>query len=188
MAQRNYWSHVTPDGKQPWTFVETSGYHYQAAGENLAYGFGTSDQVMTAWMHSPEHRANILNPNYQDVGFATANIANYQGTGPATIIVAMYGEPVGAIPVSTATPSVLGTQTATVSRFSLLSTATWVPLMLAAVVGAAIMLFFVRHTLAWHKVLVRGERFAMTHPFLDVFLMSTAVVALVLAHSAGSIL
>jgi uncharacterized protein YkwD len=188
MAQRNYWSHVTPDGKQPWAFVNASGYHYQAAGENLAYGFGTSDQVMTAWMHSPEHRANILNPNYQDVGFATANIANYQGTGPATIIVAMYGEPVGAIPVSTATPSVLGTQTATVSRFSLLSTATWVPLMLAAVVGAAIMLFFVRHTLAWHKVLVRGERFAMTHPFLDVFLMSTAVVALVLAHSAGSIL
>jgi uncharacterized protein YkwD len=188
MAQRNYWSHVTPDGKQPWAFVDASGYHYQAAGENLAYGFGTSDQVMTAWMHSTEHRANVLNPNYQDVGFATANVADYQGTGPATVIVALYGEPVGAIPVSAAAPSVLGTRTANVSRFSLLSTATWVPLLIAAVVGAAITLFFVRHALAWRKVLVHGEQFAMAHPFLDVFLMSAAVLALVLAHSAGSIL
>src|SRR6185369_9999820 len=90
MARRGYWSHVTPDGKQPWSFVEASGYQYEAAGENLAYGFGSSDEVMTAWMHSPEHRANILNSVYQDVGFATANVPNYRGTGPETIVVAMY--------------------------------------------------------------------------------------------------
>jgi hypothetical protein len=192
MAARGYWSHVTPDGKQPWSFVETAGYQYEAAGENLAYGFGSSDQVMTAWMHSPSHRANILNAVYQDVGFATANVPNYRGTGPETIVVAMYGEPLGMINPATgttdSTPVVLGTQTKEVSRLSLLSTVSWMPLALAAICGAALALFFARHAFAWHKVLVRGEQFFMTHPFFDVFLMSAAVIALLLSHVAGTIL
>ncbi len=192
MAKRDYWNHVTPDGKQPWSFIDTSGYQYEAAGENLAYGFGSSDQVMTAWMHSAEHRANILDSDYQDVGFATANIANYQGTGPETVVVAMYGEPAGMINAhtgnTTSTPVVLGTHTEVVSRLSLLSTAAWAPLALAAICGAALMLFFVRHALAWHKVLVRGEQFLMHHPFFDVFLMSVAVFAFLLSHIAGVVL
>ncbi len=192
MAAHNYWSHVTPDGKQPWSFIDAAGYKYEAAGENLAYGFGTSDQVMTAWMHSSDHRANILNSVYEDVGFATANVANYQGTGPETIVVAEYGEPLGVINPSTgnttSTPVVLGTQVQNVSRLSLLSTANWLPLAAAALCGAALMLFFVRHALAWHKVLVRGEQFVVAHPFLDAFLMSATVFALLVSHVAGTIL
>jgi len=192
MARRNYWSHVTPDGKQPWSFIAANGYQYEAAGENLAYGFGTSDQIITAWMHSSEHRANILNADYQDVGFATANVANYQGTGPETITVAMYGEPIGMINAATnstdSTPVVLGTHTEAVSRLSLFSTAFWLQLTAAAICGAALMLFFVRHSFAWHRVLVRGEQFALAHPFLDVFLMSAAVLSFLLSHAAGIIL
>lgn len=192
MAKRNYWSHVTPDGQQPWSFIGNAGYQFEAAGENLAYGFGTSDQIMAAWMQSPEHRANILNADYQDVGFATANVANYVGTGAQSIIVAEYGEPVGmynAASNSTAsTPVVLGTQTQAVSHLQLL-TGTWIgELAVAAIAGGAIVLFFVRHGLAWHKVLVRGEHFALDHPFFDVFLMSAAVFAFLLSHAAGSIL
>jgi len=192
MAKRNYWSHVTPDGKQPWSFIKSAGYQYEAAGENLAYGFGSSDQVMTAWMHSPEHRANILDGDYQDVGFATANVANYQGTGPETIVVAMYGEPAGMINAktgnTTSAPVVLGAHTKAVSRLSLLSTASWLPIALAALCGAALTLFFIRHALAWHKVLVRGEQFLIHHPFFDVFLMSATVLAFLLSPIAGAIL
>ncbi len=192
MAKRGYWSHVTPDGKQPWSFVEASGYQYEAAGENLAYGFGSSDEVMTAWMHSTEHRANILNSVYQDVGFATANVTNYQGTGPQTIVVALYGEPLGVINPdtgdTTSTPVVLGSQTQTFSRAQLFSTATWLPLVLAGMAGAGLALFFARHAFAWRKVLVRGEQFFIAHPFLDVFLLSAAVLGFLLSHVAGSIL
>jgi uncharacterized protein YkwD len=192
MAHKGYWSHVSPDGTQPWAFVTSAGYQYEAAGENLAYGFGTSNDVMTAWMHSPEHKANIMNGVYQDVGFATANVADYQGTGPQTIVVAEYGEPIGMINPetgdTTSTPVVLGTQAQPVSRVSLISTATWIPLLMAAMVGGAITLFFVRHALAWHKVLVKSERFFLAHPLLDVFLMSLAVIALLLSHVAGTIL
>jgi uncharacterized protein YkwD len=93
MAQRGYWSHVTPEGVEPWHFVRGAGYDYQAAGENLAYGFLTSAATVTGWMNSPGHRANILNSGYQEVGFGIANAGNYQGNGPETIVVAMYGTP-----------------------------------------------------------------------------------------------
>jgi len=42
-------------------------------------------------MNSPEHRANILNASFKDVGFGIVNIANYQSSGPETLVVAMYG-------------------------------------------------------------------------------------------------
>jgi hypothetical protein len=193
MAARNYWSHVTPDGKQPWSFIQASGYDYIAAGENLAYGFGTSNQVITAWMESPEHRANVLNGAYHDVGFATANIANYRGNGPETVVVALYGEPSnlnGAAiePNSKVTTAGFSNISQPVSRLQMVTNATWVQLALAAVCGATLMLFFVRHTLAWHKVLVRGEQFALHHPFFDTFLISLAVLAFLLSHAAGMIL
>jgi len=192
MAKLDFWSHVTPSGQQPWSFMSAAGYQYEAAGENLAYGFGSSDQVMTAWMNSPEHKANILDGDYQDVGFATANVANYLGTGPETIVVAMYGEPVGIINPSTnstaSTPVVLGDQTEQVSRLQLVNSTNWAEIVVAAVAGAAMMLFFVRHAFAWHKVLVKGERFFIGHPFFDVFLMSLATFCFLLSHAAGSIL
>ncbi|MEJ0073611.1 MAG: CAP domain-containing protein [Candidatus Saccharibacteria bacterium] len=192
MANRDYWSHVTPDGKQPWSFIDTTGYQYEAAGENLAYGFGTSDQVMTAWINSPDHKANIMDPDYQDVGFATAQSPNYQGTGPETIVVAMYGEPIGMINASTnstvSKPVVLGTRTESVSRLQLLSKTSSVQIVVAAICGAALMWFIIRHTFAWHKVLVKGERFFIHHPYFDVFLMSALVIGFVLFHTAGSIL
>ncbi|HSW98553.1 MAG TPA: CAP domain-containing protein [Candidatus Saccharimonadales bacterium] len=112
MAARNYWSHDTPDGQSPWTFFTAAGYQYQTAGENLAYGFDTSANTVTAWMNSPGHRANILNTTYTEVGFGIANAPNYQGTGPETIVVAEYASPlqVAAAPAPAApassTPSV----------------------------------------------------------------------------------
>ena len=96
MVARNYWSHNTPDGQEPWVFISNAGYDYLAAGENLAYGFATSEDTVTGWMNSPGHRANILNSNYQEVGFGMANSSNFVSNGEQTIVVAMYGKPVAA--------------------------------------------------------------------------------------------
>lgn len=91
MAAKNYWSHNSPSGQTPWSFITAAGYKYKTAGENLAYGFDTSGDTMTGWMNSPEHKANILNSSYTSVGFGILNIPNYQGEGPETLVVAMYG-------------------------------------------------------------------------------------------------
>jgi len=95
MVTRNYWSHVTPDGQQPWVFITEAGYSYQTAGENLAFGFATSSDTVTGWMNSPGHRANILNTTYSQVGFGIANSADFDAHGHQTVVVAMYASPYG---------------------------------------------------------------------------------------------
>lgn len=95
MAERNYWSHNTPDGDPPWVFVSAKGYNYQKLGENLAAGFSTEPATIAGWMASPAHKDNLLDPAFTEVGFGYANNANYTsaGGGPMTVVVAMYGKP-----------------------------------------------------------------------------------------------
>lgn len=93
MATKDYWSHNSPTGQTPWSFITAAGYKYKTAGENLAYGFDTSADTITGWMNSAEHRANVLNSTYTNVGFGIVNIPNYQGDGPETLVVAMYASP-----------------------------------------------------------------------------------------------
>ncbi|MCJ7826184.1 CAP domain-containing protein [Patescibacteria group bacterium] len=89
MFSHNYWSHTSPEGKTPWTFVISSGYQYTMAGENLAKNFSTSSGVVEAWMASPTHRDNIIKPGYRDIGFAIVNgILNGEET---TLIVEIFG-------------------------------------------------------------------------------------------------
>lgn len=90
MANKNYWAHVSPDGTEPWYFFDQAGYSYVRAGENLAYGFMTSQGVIDGWMNSASHRANILG-DYYDVGFGIVNTPDYQSSGEQTIVVAHYG-------------------------------------------------------------------------------------------------
>lgn len=99
MFANNYWAHVAPDGSTPWTFINGSGYVYNSAGENLAKDFNTSNGVVTGWMGSSSHRENILNSNFQDVGYAVVN-GTLLGV-QTTLVVAMYGSPVQA-PVAVA--------------------------------------------------------------------------------------
>lgn len=96
MATRNYWSHNTPEGNTPWSFITNAGYSYSKAGENLAYGFTEVDGSMgliQGWINSPEHKANLLNANYTEVGFGIVDAANYQGQSLQTIVVALYAKP-----------------------------------------------------------------------------------------------
>lgn len=93
MVARNYWSHNTPDGQEPWVFFDNAGYKYLKAGENLAYGFATSNDTITGWMNSEHHRENLLDSAFSDVGFGFANGSDYNSSGPETIVVAMYGKP-----------------------------------------------------------------------------------------------
>lgn len=89
MVAHNYWAHTAPDGTEPWTFFDQAGYPYVHAGENLAYGFADSAEILDAWMNSPGHAANILG-DYKDMGFGITNGSSYQG-GQYTVVAAFYG-------------------------------------------------------------------------------------------------
>lgn len=91
MFADQYWAHVAPDGTQPWKWLTDVGYNYNEAGENLAKGFTSTEAVMTAWMNSEEHKANILRAGYQDVGFAV--VSGELGGEQTILVVALYGSP-----------------------------------------------------------------------------------------------
>lgn len=76
MANKNYFSHTSPTYGSPFRMMESFGLKYSAAGENIAYGQRTAQQVMTAWMNSPGHRSNILSPTYTQIGVGYATNKN----------------------------------------------------------------------------------------------------------------
>lgn len=72
MAVINYFDHTSPTYGSPFTMMQSFGLKFSAAGENIALGQRTPAEVMTAWMNSPGHRANILNPSYTNIGVGLA--------------------------------------------------------------------------------------------------------------------
>jgi uncharacterized protein YkwD len=70
MAQLNELDHTLPGVALP-TLQSRAlavGYNYAWLGENIAFNYPDATSVVNAWMNSPEHRANILNPNFADIG------------------------------------------------------------------------------------------------------------------------
>lgn len=98
MAAKGYFSHIDPAGEEPWAWIERAGYDYVYAGENLAVRFNESKDVVDAWMASPGHRANIVKPQYREIGVGVAD-GMYKGA-PATFVVQYFGSP--ARPVASA--------------------------------------------------------------------------------------
>lgn len=88
----NYWAHTSPSGRDPWAFFKEVGYNFIFAGENLARDFATPESVMSAWMASPSHRENLLNPKYQEIGVAVID-GSLTGV-ETTLVVQLFGTPI----------------------------------------------------------------------------------------------
>lgn len=190
MVTRNYWSHTAPDGKSPWYFIVKSGYQYQEAGENLAYGFDDADTAITAWMNSPEHRKNILNQAYRDVGFGVATAPNFVGHGPETVIVAMYGSASPNSTVAGAATEHIDTEAQPVARIQTFAVSSLVggAFGMTVVMLAAGGIFLIRHARMWHRILVRSEAVVMKHPLFDLAIVSLGVTAYVLSRATAVIM
>ncbi len=76
MAVENYFSHTSLDGRSAGDRIFDAGYDWQTYGENIAYGYTDPDAVMTGWMNSDGHRANILNGSFCELGVGMAEHAN----------------------------------------------------------------------------------------------------------------
>lgn len=235
MASRNYWSHNTPDGQEPWVFISQVGYQYTSAGENLAYGFDSSEQTLVGWMNSPGHKANILNTNYTEVGFGIANSENYQGNGNQTVVVAMYARPsvqsvavaaqVGqpeqqpavqssesqrqaeapaeapapepvqrsdspaAKPVASTDADVASNKSQQqVARLQLVADVSpWSVALAVVLAGLLGFIILAKHSVAWHRVLVKGEKFVIKHKVLDIVIVSAIMAAIIMSQTIGYI-
>ena len=73
MFLKQYFAHVSPDGRQASDLASDQNYEYIAIGENLALGNFENDKILVqAWMDSPGHRANILDRRFREIGVAAA--------------------------------------------------------------------------------------------------------------------
>ncbi len=68
MATRRFFSHTNPDGERARERLDQAGYDAFTWGENIAFGQITPNQVVVGWMHSSGHCANIMNPDFTEIG------------------------------------------------------------------------------------------------------------------------
>lgn len=68
MLERDYWSHNTPEGQEPWILFGDAGYQYRFAGENLARDFLSVEPMVQGWINSKLHYENMMNKDYTETG------------------------------------------------------------------------------------------------------------------------
>jgi uncharacterized YkwD family protein/spore coat assembly protein SafA len=72
MKTKGYFDHYSPTYGSPFDMMKKFGFKFYSAGENIAMGQRTPQEVMTAWMNSPGHRANILKADFKEIGVGLA--------------------------------------------------------------------------------------------------------------------
>ena len=90
MVTRNYWGHITPEGRGMDMFLTKAGIKtYSKAAENLAIGQASLEEVNNDWMNSPPHRESILGVQYTEVGFGECS---YKSDIPTLELTNLYVE------------------------------------------------------------------------------------------------
>ena len=90
MEDGGWWGHESPEGRSPFVWLNVQAYDYQYAGENLAAGFETANVLVSSWMESPGHRANILNADFDDCGIAIIEGSTVRPASGKSVVV-MFG-------------------------------------------------------------------------------------------------
>ena len=92
LFSKQYFAHESPTGQSAADLAKQAGYNYLMVGENLALGnFGDNQGIVSAWMDSPGHRANILNPKFKELGVALRQ-GKFENRN-VTIAVQIFGNP-----------------------------------------------------------------------------------------------
>ena len=77
MKNKNYFDHNSPTYGSPFDMMKSFGISYTSAGENIAMGQTTPEQVVQAWMDSQGHRENIMNSSFTQIGVGYVASGNY---------------------------------------------------------------------------------------------------------------
>ncbi len=102
MLLNQYFAHVSPSGTGLQTFIKNVGYDYAMAGENLAMGFSDAADVMPAWEKSPTHYANLIDPNFKEIG-AAMDSGRFAGVD-TTFTAQYFGRPTQTLAAAVAAP------------------------------------------------------------------------------------
>lgn len=98
MLAAGYFAHESADGSPFWQRIQTYYPNFQSVGENLFWASSpiTVEEAVAAWMASPEHRANILDPTWKQIGIGSVSNPSPMGefgSNPVTVITTDFGTP-----------------------------------------------------------------------------------------------
>jgi len=88
----NHTYQTTQGDVNPWEFITATSYQYHYAGENLARNFTSAENVVTSWLNSPEHAANLLSANYQEIGVAVVE-GSFPDQSHTVLVVQLLASP-----------------------------------------------------------------------------------------------
>ncbi len=91
MLLQQYFAHIGPDGKRVSSWLKSLGYDYYMAGENLAMGFASAEEVVEAWKDSPTHYANLVDPSFTEIGVSMIS-GEYDGMD-TSLVAQMFAYP-----------------------------------------------------------------------------------------------
>ncbi len=91
MAEKSYFEHVSPEGKKLKNFLHEVNYYYSVAGENLAVGFSSPEAMVNAWVESPTHFSNLIDPDFRDIGVGSS--VGMYGGNLAVYVAQHFGTP-----------------------------------------------------------------------------------------------
>jgi uncharacterized protein YkwD len=74
MAEHAELTHTGSDGSKPADRITRAGYEWRGSGENVAAGQRNADAVVAAWLESPGHCVNIMEPNFTEMGVAFVEV------------------------------------------------------------------------------------------------------------------
>ena len=93
MIDKDYFKHNSANGQTFWDRIESFGYNWWTAGENILYDPGSQDSaesLFKVWMKSSDHMANILDKRFREIGVG-ASTGSYKG-GRATMWTVDFGD------------------------------------------------------------------------------------------------
>jgi len=91
MLSSQYFAHISPDNKGLNYWLKSAGYGFLFAGENLAMGFSDAPDVVNAWIQSKTHYANMIDPDFTEIGVGMVTGAYKQYD--TTFVAQMFGKP-----------------------------------------------------------------------------------------------
>lgn len=86
MVAKNYFDHTSPTGEHSYESIQRHTY-YDLAGENIASGYNSAQEVIQAWLNSPSHKEAMLEPRYTAIGFSVCKSESFVNRGPALVVV-----------------------------------------------------------------------------------------------------
>lgn len=100
MLLNQYFAHIGPDKKTVKEWLAGVNYKYAVAGENLAMGFSSAEEVVNGWVKSQTHYANIIDPDFSEIGVGMSSglYENYD----TTLVAQFFGSKQPAVSVAVA--------------------------------------------------------------------------------------